>query len=110
MHTLSSCISRCPSALLSLSVVPIICTARRWQSPFDPLQCIPVSTMGAPGCCACVVVRCLCSCPLASRLGSIRGVRPRCVPCRAVLRGSGDVCVRAPVRLQEARVVWLGGT
>ena len=38
-----------------------------------PLRCIPVFPMGAPGPCACVVVRCSCSCPLASCLGWVRG-------------------------------------
>ena len=37
------------------------------------------------------------------------GCRARCVPCRAVLRGSSVVCVSASVRLPEVRVVWLDG-
>ena len=47
---------------------------RRWKSPFGPLRCISVFPMGDTGCCACVVVRCLCSCPLASRLSPVRGL------------------------------------
>ena len=38
------------------------------------------------------------------------GCRARCVMCRALLRGSGGVCVGGSVRLPEARVVWLAGT
>ena len=47
---------------------------RKAPSVRYPLRCIPLFPMEAPGCCACVVVRCSCSCPLASRLGSVRGV------------------------------------
>ena len=36
--------------------------------------------------------------------------RARCVPCRALLSGSGGVCVGASVQLPQARVAWLGGT
>ena len=38
------------------------------------------------------------------------GCQARCVPCRAVLRGSRGVCAGASVRLPEARAAWLGGT
>ena len=37
------------------------------------------------------------------------GCRVSRVPCRAVPRGSGGVCVGASVRLLEVRVAWLGG-
>ena len=82
----------CPAVEPALHAQPVILyTAVRFGFPFGlacadgmyspvggkapsvryPLRCIPVFPMGAPGCCACVVVRCSCSCPLASRLGSV---------------------------------------
>ena len=49
------------------------------------LRCISVFPIGASGCCASVVVWCSCSHPLASRIGSVRGVPVSLcsVPCRA---------------------------
>ena len=75
-----------------------------------PLRCIPVFRMGAPGCCACKVVRCLCSRPLASGLDRFVGCPACCVSCCAMLRGSGGVCVRVSGQFPEVRVVWLGDT
>ena len=68
-----------------------------------PLRCIPVFPMGAPGCCACVVVRCSCSRLLASRLGLVGGVPGSLcsVPCRASRLGLAVFrampCFAAPV-------------
>ena len=37
-------------------------TPPRWQGPGGPLRCVPVLSMGAPGCCFSSVVLCSCSC------------------------------------------------
>ena len=87
------------------------------KAPFGPLRCIPVFPMGAPGCCACTVVRCSFLCPLA--LARSEGCRARCVPCCALLRSPGGVCVGASVRLPDAGwpglvarrpLAWRGGS
>ena len=41
---------------------------RRWQGPFGHPWCIPVLSMGAPGCCSSSVVRCSRSCLAACRV------------------------------------------
>ena len=61
---------------------------RWWQGPFSRPRRIPVFPIGAPGCCACSVVRCSCLCPPASWFGP-RGAGP--AGCRIVL------CLAAPV-------------
>ena len=73
-----------------------------------PLRCIPVFPMGAPGCCACVVVRCWRSRPLSSLLGSDRGVQGLLcsLPCRASrVRWCVRWCLRAVAGGQD-RLAW----
>ena len=83
---------RCPALEAALHAQPVIlyiavsfgfplslACADRMYTPVGGkapavLRCIPVFPMGAPGCCACVVVGCSCLCPLASRLGLVRGM------------------------------------
>ena len=79
---------------------------RWWQGPYGPRRCTLVLPMGAPGCCVCSVVRCLRLCPLASRLGSVRGVprSPSSVSCcasrlRWCVRGCLSVVARGQVGL-----------
>ena len=81
-------------------------------SVYYPLQCIPVFPMGAAGCCACVVVRCSCSRPLASCLGSARGVPGSLcsVPCPASrLRWCVRRCLRAVAGGQGGLAWWHAG-
>ena len=113
MHNPSSCKSRCPSAFLSVSLVPIVCTPPSVAKPlrfailFGACPCSiwePRGAMSAWGCGFCARVRW----PVA--LNRFAGCVARCVPCHAVLRGSGLGCVSVSGRLPEVRVVWLGGT
>ena len=72
----------------------------------------PVFYMGTPGCSVCVVVRCSCSRPLASRLGSVRGVPGSLssVPCRASqLRWCVRQCLRAVAGGQGGLAWWHAG-
>ena len=87
---------------------------RRWQSSFGSTSssvhpCVPY---GSPGCCACVVVRCSCSCPLASRLDSVRGVLGSLcsLPCRASrLKWCVRRCLRAVAAGQGGSAWWHAG-
>ena len=67
-------------------------------SPWEPRGCVPARWCGARACARRPVA-----------LARSAGCRARRVPCCAVPRGSGGVCVGASVRLPEARVAWLGG-
>ena len=113
MQNPSSCTSRCPSAFLSVLLVPIVCTP---PSVVKPLRfaillaaspCSLWESWGAVPAWLCGVRGRVCW-PVA--LAWSAGRQARCVPCRDVLRGAGGVCVGASVRLPEVRVVWLDGT
>ena len=67
-------------------------------SPWEPWGAVPARWCG---------VRACARRPVA--LARSEGCRGRRVPCRAVPRGSGGVCVGASVPLPEASVAWLGG-
>ena len=86
MHNPSSCTSWCPSAVLSVSLVPIVCTAPSVAKPLWSSSVHPRVPYGSPGCWPCVVVRCSCSCPLAS---CVRWCVRRCLS--AVAGGQGDL-------------------
>ena len=113
MDNPSSCTSRCPSAFLSVALVPIVCTppsvakTLRFAILFIASPCSLWEPWGALPAWWCGVRARVCW-PVA--LAQSTGRQARCVPCCAVLRGSGGVCVGASVRLPEVRVVWLGGT
>ena len=78
---------------------------RRWQGPLGPPGCIPVLPMGAPGCCAYSVLRCLCLCPPVCLFGPLGAGPAVCciVPCFAGL----VVCVSVP-QCGFRRFVWPG--
>ena len=109
-HNQSSCTSRCPSAVLSASLVPIVCAPPSGGKA-------PSVLLDAPPCSPCeprvaVPARWCRVCACARRpvaLARSLGCLARRLPCRAVPRGSGGVCVGASVWLPEARVAGLGG-
>ena len=113
MHSPASCTSRCPSAFLSVSPVPVLCTPPLVTKPlrfairFGASPCSLWQPRGAVPALWCGV-RALVRWPAA--LARSPGFQTRCVPCCAVLPVSGGVCVGASVRLPEVRVVWFGGT
>ena len=77
IHNPASCTSRCPLDILSVSLVPILCTspsvakALRFAILFGASPC---SLWEPQGGCACLVVRCSRSRLLATCLGSVREV------------------------------------
>ena len=100
-HNPSSCTSRCPSAVLSASLVRIICTPPSVARPLQSFSMRPRVPHGSPG------VLCLLSGALLVLVsaGQSPCLRPRCARpavCRVV------PCLAAPVvRLSEVRVAWL---
>ena len=79
------------------------------------LWCITVFPMKARECCACLVVQCSCSCPLASRLGSVRGLPGSLcsVPCCAVCASVPQCCCRRSGlfgMVARRPLAWRGGS
>ena len=108
---------QCQSALLwdtvtmtvrLVSLVPIVCTFPSVAKPlrfailFGASPCSLWEPRGAVPAWWCGV-RARVRWPVA--LARFGGCRARCVPCRAVLRGSGGVCVGVSGRLPEVRAV-----
>ena len=111
MHNPSSCTSRCPSAFLSVSLVPIVCTPPSVATPLRSSSVHPRVPSGSPG------VLCLLSGAVFALVpaGQSPWLGPRgegLALFRGVLcfSGSDGVCVGVSVRLPQARVAWLDGT